>query len=234
MRSNHAFSPLPEYRARFMLGLTLLAGCWVSLLTACSPSDQPISTASIPSAPLSASASGPQSSQPRYSLGIVGYNYGDVGMVDYRVNGTGAFNLGVSTETAGGGSTICCAGWAPATKLPKPVVVEWTRGGDRWCRTVAALNGPVPAEPTTLEIHFYPDGHVEAAITDKYSPPRLKLKSEGGAYRIGRDVNAERRAAVEKDNLTAECQDGEFSLANDYYFQQLKKFELLQKEGKKP
>jgi hypothetical protein len=155
-----------------------------------------------------------KSSKSHYSLGIVGYNYTEVGVADYRVNGTGAFNLGVSTETSGGGSTVCCVGWASGTKLPMPVRVEWTRDGKRWCRTTALMNGPIPLEPTTLEVHFYPDRHVEVAITDNYSPPRLKLAAGGGAYRVAVDVQAELKAAIQQDEKKAECRAGEFPIGS--------------------
>jgi Protein of unknown function (DUF3304) len=233
---------MPErHLLRLVWRLTVAAVTCVALLSACSRSDEADRAAPILkplSLPATPAASTPQSSQLRYSLGIVGYNYTEVGIDDFKVNGTGAFNLGVSTETSGGGSTICCAGWAPGTKLPRPVVVEWQRhdndGKPHWCRATAVLNGPVPLEPTTLEVHIYPDRHIEAAITDDYSPPRLKMPRAGAAYRVGKDLHAENTEAIKKDALTAECQDSEFPLANDYYFQQLKKFELLQKRGNKP
>jgi Protein of unknown function (DUF3304) len=158
-------------------------------------------------------ASGPKrSSQLRYSLGIVGYNYTEVGIDDYSVNGTGAFNLGVSTEHSGGGKTVCCFGWAPGMKLPMPIRIEWTRGSDRWCRKTVMLTDPGPLEPTTFEVHFYPDRHIEVAITDEYSPPRVKLPGRGGGYRVGKDVRAEDADAVRKDSELAECREGRFPI----------------------
>ncbi len=32
--------------------------------------------------------------------------------------------------------------------------------------------------PQYLEVHFYPDGHVEAAVTEHESPPRLILNKD--------------------------------------------------------
>ena len=37
------------------------------------------------------------------------------------------------------------------------------------------FNGPVPGDPGYLEVHFYPDEHIEIAITAVSSDPRLKL-----------------------------------------------------------
>ena len=98
--------------------------------------------------------------------------------------------------------------------MPKPVKVEWTRDGKRWCRTTALINGPIPLEPTTLEVHFYPDRQVKVAITDNYSPPRLKLAARGDAYRVALDVRTELKAAIQLDEKMAECRDGEFPVGN--------------------
>ena len=158
-------------------------------------------------------ASGPKrSSQLRYSLGIVGYNYTETYIDDYSVNGTGAFNLGVSTEHSGGGSTVCCFGWAPGMKLPMPIRIEWTRGSDRWCRKTVMLTDAGPLEPTTFEVHFYPDRHIEVAITDDYSPPRLSLARAGYGYRVGKDIKAEVAADMRKDDDGAECREGRFPI----------------------
>ena len=153
-----------------------------------------------------------RSSQLRYSLGIVGYNYTETGIIDYSVNGTGAFNLGVSNEHSGGGSTICCFGWAPGMKLPMPIRIEWTRDEATWCRKTVMLTDPGPLEPTTFEVHFYPDRHIEVAITDDYSPPRLKLASGGGDFRLGKDVRQEKAAAMRIDKALAECREGRFPI----------------------
>ena len=188
---------------------------------ACSPNEAAAPGATRPgiesqakasAAPGSAAASAtPRSSQDHYALGIVGYNYTDLYISYFIVNGTNGFNLGVSTESSGGGSTICCFGWAPAAPLPKPITVEWTRdGGNRWCRQKVMLNSPVPLEPTTLEVHFYPDGHIEVAMTDIYSPPRLKLKAAGNGYRYDFRIKNVEAAVRAVDEKTSECRDGDF------------------------
>jgi hypothetical protein len=37
------------------------------------------------------------------------------------------------------------------------------------------FKGPVPKNPSYLEVHIYPDEHVEIALTENTSLPRLKL-----------------------------------------------------------
>ena len=199
-----------------------LAACAIvasGLLTACQREKGLITPAELAASMAAAGvnidvpASGPKrSSQLRYSLGIVGYNYTETGIIDYSVNGTGAFNLAVSTEDSGGGSTVCCFGWAPGMKLPMPIRIEWTRGSDRWCRKTVMLTDAGPLEPTTFEVHFYPDRRIEVAITDDYSPPRLKFPGRGGGYRVGKDVRAEDADAVRKDSELAECREGRFPI----------------------
>lgn len=120
------------------------------------------------------------------ALGIVGYNYTDRPIAEFSVNGNGGGNIYLSSETSGGGGTVCCMSVSPGTKLPLTMEVKWT-----WDRVeneqgkvlqpeetrtaLAVLTGPLPAKPTQFEVHFYPDGHVEVAVSDNYSPPRLKL-----------------------------------------------------------
>jgi Protein of unknown function (DUF3304) len=175
---------------------------------------QPVEQMKTPAAAVPSSAAEPDKTteyKPRnYSLGIVGYNYTDTAIVDYIVNGKGAFNLAVSTETSGGGKTVCCFSWRPDGKVPFPVAVEWTRGNDRWCRKTVMLTDPGPSVPTTLEVHFFPDRRIEAAVTDTYSPPRLRLTRVGGAFRVGEDLRAERARDQALDEAAAECQTGDF------------------------
>jgi Protein of unknown function (DUF3304) len=128
------------------------------------------------------------------ALGIVGYNYTDRAIASFSVNGNGGGNIYLSTPTNGGGKTVCCMSVRPGTTLPLKMEVEWT-----WDRVeddngkvlrpeesrkaTAVLDGPLPAKPTQFEVHFYPDGHVEVAVSDKYSPPRLKLEQKDNLTR---------------------------------------------------
>lgn len=85
-------------------------------------------------------------------------------------------------------------GWRDGTKLPQTLTVRWVAGGctflsppnqfgERYRATkhffkeqAVVFNGPIPAEPGYLELHIYPDEHVEIAITAAPSEPRLKLE----------------------------------------------------------
>jgi Protein of unknown function (DUF3304) len=182
-------------------------------LAACQPVEQvKTPTAAAQSSAAAEPADKVTEYKPRYyALGIVGYNYTDTAIIDYIVNGRGAFNLAVSTETSGGGKTVCCFSWRPDGKVPFPITVEWTRGDDRWCRKKVMLTDPGPAVPTALEVHFFPDRHIEVAVTNSYSPPRLKLPAAGSpGYRIFKDLPAERERDRTLDDAAAECQDGDF------------------------
>lgn len=137
----------------------------------------------------------------RIMLGIIGFNYTNHYIAQFYVNGTGGGNVWVSSPTGSGGGTTCCAGYRPGTPLPIKIHVRWTAGGctyitreesdDPYVKPKDAenilyfykeaevmVNGPIPADPRNMEIHFYPDGHVEAAITAEYSENRLKLPTD--------------------------------------------------------
>ena len=49
------------------------------------------------------------------------------------------------------------------------------------------FNGPVPKNPKIFEVHFYKDGHIELAMTEKDSGPRLNLPFGDGYARPGSD-----------------------------------------------
>lgn len=49
------------------------------------------------------------------------------------------------------------------------------------------FNGPVPKNPKYFEVHFYKDGHIELAMTEQSSWPRLKLPHGDGYARPGSD-----------------------------------------------
>ncbi|NLP62561.1 DUF3304 domain-containing protein [Paraburkholderia sacchari] len=126
-----------------------------------------------------------------YMLGLVGYNYTDRAISDFSVNGQWGANLVLSTPTSGGGSTMCCVVMSRDTKTPFWVDVEYKMSALEsypprkiiepsapYRKAKVQVTGPVPADPSYLEIHFYPDGHIEAALSgrDGPSPPRLKLE----------------------------------------------------------
>jgi hypothetical protein len=127
-------------------------------------------------------------------LGIVGYNYTNRYIDAFSVNGAGGGNLFVSGPGGGGGGTACCANWAVGLKTRK-VIVRWhtaaciynerTSGGEkfrdthRFFKEVEVQVAPgIPDQPRYLEVHIYPDEHVEAAVTEAVSRPRLNLTED--------------------------------------------------------
>lgn len=125
-------------------------------------------------------------------LAIVGYNYTERGIGQFFVDGTGAGNIHVSSAYSGGGGTVCCADIS-SVDHPEKIAIKWQSGGCNYNTTkdpsgqllyethyffkeaMVELPKPIPARPNVLEVHFYPDGHVEVAITEDSSPPRLRL-----------------------------------------------------------
>jgi Protein of unknown function (DUF3304) len=128
------------------------------------------------------------------AIGIVGYNYTDRPIYSFSVNGNGGGNIYLSSLTSGGGGTVCCMSVRRNTPLPITMEVEWTwdRVEDENGKVLRAeekravkaqLKGPIPENPTQFEVHIYPDGHAEVAVSDKYSPPRLKISSSKNGLR---------------------------------------------------
>ena len=165
-------------------------------LAACSPQSisQTPSAAATAAQPASQPASA--SKEPRnYGLAIVGYNYTNEVMDSFEVNGQGGGNLGMSTDTAGGGGTVCCVSWRDGSALPKKITVKWVGGYCRerqttsdgevfntrqnlWKMAELEFNGPVPAEPSNFEVHFYPDGVIELAMSERVTLPRYQRLTE--------------------------------------------------------
>lgn len=134
-----------------------------------------------------------------YSLAIVGYNYTDRYIDSFLVNGQGGGNIGVSWPGSSGQGSICCVNWRDGSKLPKKINVQWvaaycmqvlhgsegetqTMRQPIWKSTDVDLNGPVPANPQNLEVHFYPGDHIELAMTEGDSPARLDLPATANRY----------------------------------------------------
>jgi hypothetical protein len=149
----------------------------------------------------SPSAAGPTKS---FTLGINGFNYTDLLISAFNVSKTGGGNIYVSSPTSGGGGTTCCIRWSSATQLPWPIEIEWMRYSNRvqrWCKKTVMFNGPVPANPTAIAVHFMPDGDIQIEITEGY--PKLKLRlenfSDGERHATGNLIH---------DDKTASCRNG--------------------------
>ena len=108
------------------------------------------------------------------ALSILGYNYTGRYIHTFSVNGQWGGNL---YENSGGSRVVCCLSFRPDSKLPFDVDVEWTFGREEddkgnitraqeHHQTRAAVNGPLPKnELHGFEVHFMPDGSVQAYVT---------------------------------------------------------------------
>jgi len=136
------------------------------------------------------------------SLLIQGYNYTDDYIESFTVNGQGGGNIFESGPSSGGGKSACCLSYTPGTSLPIRLKVRWTasycwyrgttkygptapRLKDLWKEAEALVTHVNDEKPRALEVHFFPDGRVEAAITAGYSPPRLVLQRNSDGRRPG-------------------------------------------------
>jgi Protein of unknown function (DUF3304) len=159
-----------------------------ALLAGCQP--KAIDSSSSESAPAAMTAQA--KSTKSHTLTIYGYNYTNRHIAEFEVAGQGGGDLDVSGPGSSGGGGVCCIGWRDGTRLPQTLRVRWEVGGCLQTVTNSlgesremarhffkekdvSLNGPVPADPGYLEVHFYPDEHIEIAITTLTSEPRLKL-----------------------------------------------------------
>ena len=158
-----------------------------------------------------AQAEAPQASSPDVKLGepqsllIQGYNYTDDYIYSFTVNGQGGGNLFVSGPESGGSGSVCCVSYRPGTPLPIKLKIRWVGGycvervknpypygqpfhdhrRSLWREAEAQAVDQSKGKPKALEVHIFPDGHVEAAITQGYSPPRLILQRTAGYERPG-------------------------------------------------
>ncbi len=139
---------------------------------------------------------------------IQGYNYTDTFIDSFTVNGAGGGNIFVSSPTTGGGKSTCCHSFDPNAARPVQLRIRWAAAycmehkanpyafGPRfvderktlWKEALVPLSA-VSTPAMALEVHFYPDGHVEAAVTPGYSPPRLKLPITADEQRPGTSSN---------------------------------------------
>lgn len=130
------------------------------------------------------------------SLSIVGFNYTNKPINEFFVNGIGGGNLHLSSPLDSGGGSVCCLDYSLAY-IQQPVEIRWTVGaclyntrhdkfGEKFTdiyyyfKTVNAVIEKFPSKPHFLEVHFYPDGRVEVALTEELSQPRLLLDEARG------------------------------------------------------
>lgn len=124
-------------------------------------------------------------------LTIMGFNYTNKDINEFYVDGDGGGNLSVSSASGGGGGSVCCALYVTGQPAPE-INVRWQsdaciynirhdRVGTEFkdifsiYKTAAVKVATVSQNPRYLEIHIFPDGHIEAAITGEPSSPRLVL-----------------------------------------------------------
>lgn len=183
-------TPLP---ALVVLASIALAGC---------TRDPSIARA----APAPAPAQAASADQPMLirGLAIEGYNYTDTGIGHFNVGYAGGGNIAVSSPTSGGGGTTCCVrAFLHGPPPPPKYRVEWSRDGDTWCTQDVEVTGPIPADPGYMEVHFYRDGHIELAVSEMPSPPRLKLEQAHDNSR-----HEDERLNVNNDAVYSRCRLG--------------------------
>lgn len=155
-----------------------------------------------------AQAEAPPSAPPALTLGepqsllIQGYNYTDDYIDSFTVNGQGGGNLFVSGPSSGGGGSVCCVSYRPGTPLPIKLKVRWVGSycmeyeTSKYGRTTAYRKGLwreseaqavdlSNGKRRALEVHIFSDGHVEAAITEGDSDPRVILPRAANYERPG-------------------------------------------------
>ena len=128
-------------------------------------------------------------------LSMHGYNYTNRYIGSFKVDSVGGGNVYVSGPHSGGGGTTCCASYTKGAG-PWKAKVSWQTGACRWGdrvqesgETLFSLHNyykkvevdvdpRIPPNPEHLEVHFYPDGSVQVALTEQESPPRLVLSKD--------------------------------------------------------
>lgn len=154
--------------------------------------------------PSSTASKSPPLGEP-IGLLIQGYNYTDDYIDSFTVNGQGGGNVFVSSPTSGGGKSVCCVSYTPGTRLPMKVKVKWVADyclrqrenpypyGQRtyvdkvpiWREAEAIVDDRSDGRPYAIEIHIYPDHHVEGSVTRGHSRPRVILQRTESLDRPG-------------------------------------------------
>ena len=177
----------------YRLPLTVLQLLVVLALPAChakSPAQQVYDDSGIRTEPRRKAPMGT-----RIELTLVGYNYTDRYIDQFDVNGQGGGNLFGSEGLNGGGKSACCVSYRSGAKARK-MTLRWQSGGctyhaytdeeggkhDRthsfFKELEVQVDSIIPDFPSYFEVHFYPDGHAEAAITEQRSRSRVILNKD--------------------------------------------------------
>jgi hypothetical protein len=138
----------------------------------------------------------------RVGLLIQAFNYTDDYINSFSVNGQGGGNMSESGPDDVGGGGVCCVSYRPGTPLPIKVKVRWTASyclyremtkygptPDRrrgiWKEVEVYVTEQPAIDPRAFEVHFFPDGHVEVAITKGNSMVRMKREVDATGRRPG-------------------------------------------------
>ena len=169
--------------------LTTAASLACALVLGCAQAEAPGTAGAAPAASPASTSTALGETVP---LLIQGYNYTDDYIDSFTVNGQGGGNVHLSGPYTSGGGGICCVSYRPGTPLPVKLTVRWVGGycieletskygrtntyrKGLWREAEVLATDTSNGKPRTMEIHFYADGHIEAAISDGYTPARIKL-----------------------------------------------------------
>lgn len=131
----------------------------------------------------------------RIELTLTGYNYTNRYIDQFDVDGQGGGNIGVSGPNSAGSGSMCCVSYRSGAKARK-VKIRWQadactfldyvdgkgvkhhRAHSYFKEIEVQIDPNIPDFPRYFEVHFYPDGHVAAAITEHASRSRLTLSKD--------------------------------------------------------
>lgn len=128
-------------------------------------------------------------------LTLSGFNYTDHYIDQFSADGQAGGNLFVSSPDSGGGGSVCCVSYIVGQSAWK-AKIRWQSGActynnftdtngkhlfeiySYFKEVEVQVDSNIPKNPQYFEVHFFPDGHVEAAITEHSSRPRLSLSEK--------------------------------------------------------
>lgn len=128
-------------------------------------------------------------------LALTGFNYTDRYIDQFSADGQEGGNLFVSTPGGGGGGSVCCVTYIVGQSAWK-AKIRWQSDACTYNNLIdtngknlfeiysyfkeidVQVDSNIPKNPKYFEVHFFPDGHVEAAIVEHGSRPRLSLSGE--------------------------------------------------------